>query len=544
MATPDAPTRKVGGRYRLDRSIGSGGMGTVWAGTDELLGRPVAIKEVRFPDQVGDRETAELKERTLREARTTARLNHPSVITTYDVVEDEGRPYIVMELLDARSLGSVVRDDGPLPARRVAEIGLDLVGALESAHAEGIVHRDVKPSNVLITPDGRAVLTDFGIATMAGDPALTSTGVVLGSPAYMPPERARGRKPGPESDLWSLGATLFTAVEGRPPYDSEDPLGTLTAVVADPVPTPRVGGPLREAILGLLTKDPDERIGIPAARQLLQRAAAQEAEAPTTAAVPVALDRGERTEAFVGGGGAPLRQEPDRSNRSYVEPPPHKRNGLLIAALLLGLAIVGGLLAGALLGDSPNDPTATPEKKRDTSPTGSTGQSPAESTPDESPTEEQATESAEPPDEPAGVPAGFETYTDPSGFTVAVPEGWTREQNGTAVDFDDPSSAAFLRIDRTREPKDDPVADWERQEKSLQARYDSYQRIRIEPVDFRGWPAADWEFTLGPSAHVLNRGFVTDEDHGYALYLSSPEASWSDNLRAFEVAARAFEPAP
>ena len=519
-------------------------MGTVWEGTDELLGRPVAIKEVRFPDQVGDRESAELKERTLREARVTARLNHPNVITTYDVVEDDGRPYIVMELLTARSLGSVVRDDGPLPPRRVAEVGLDLIGALESAHRQGIVHRDVKPSNVLVTQDGRAVLTDFGIATMAGDPALTSTGVVLGSPAYMPPERARGRKPGPEADLWSLGATLFTAVEGRPPYDSEDPLGTLTAVVADPVPTPRVGGPLREAILGLLTKDPGERIGIPAARALLERAAQQPAEAPTAAAAPGALDRGYRTEAFV----APLRDEPDPAEPAYAEPPSRKRNGLLLTALLLGLALLGGVLAAAMLADDRDSPSAARDKPSNASPSRSVDQSPPESSPapteTETPAEEQPTQDAqETPPPSTGVPAGFESYTDPSGFTVAVPQGWTREQNGTAVDFDDPASAAFLRIDQTNNPKDDPVADWERQEQSMQARYDSYERVRIEQVDYRGWPAADWEFVLGPSAHVLNRGFVTDDDHGYALYLSSPEAQWNDNLRVFQTAAETFRPA-
>ncbi|MBA2769143.1 MAG: serine/threonine protein kinase, partial [Sporichthyaceae bacterium] len=298
MATSDGPPRVIGGRYRLDRSIGSGGMGTVWHGTDELLGREVAVKEVRFPPEIGDREEHELRERTLREARATARLSHPNVVTTYDVVEENGRPYIVMELLPAHSLSTILRDDGPLPPHRVAEIGLDMLGALESSHAQGIVHRDVKPGNVLLTPDGRAVLTDFGIATMAGDPALTSTGVVLGSPAYMSPERARGRKPGAEADLWSLGATLFAAVEGRPPYDSDNALSTLTAVISDPVPTPQVGGPLAEAIVGLLAKDPADRMKIPIARELLRRAAQDRGTAATVAAPAAvgALDRAGRTE--------------------------------------------------------------------------------------------------------------------------------------------------------------------------------------------------------------------------------------------------------
>ena len=196
MSASDAPTRTIGGRYRLDKSIGSGGMGTVWSGTDELLGREVAVKEVRFPPEVGEKEQAELRERTMREARATARLSHPNVVTTYDVVEEDGRPYIVMELLPTRSLSTVLREDGPLPPHRVATIGLEMLGALETSHQEGVVHRDVKPGNVLLTAEGRAVLTDFGIATMAGDPALTSTGVVLGSPSYMSPEQARGKRPG------------------------------------------------------------------------------------------------------------------------------------------------------------------------------------------------------------------------------------------------------------------------------------------------------------------------------------------------------------
>src|SRR5215210_619888 len=196
MTPPHARTRLIGERYRLEEAIGRGGMGTVWRGHDELLGRPVAIKEVRFPPELGEQEQADLRQRTLREARATASLSHPHVVTTYDVVEEDGLPYIVMELLEARSLSDILRDDGPLPPHRVAQIGLEMLGALELSHRKGVVHRDVKPGNVLLTKDGRAILTDFGIATMAGDPALTSTGVVLGSPAYMSPERARGKRPG------------------------------------------------------------------------------------------------------------------------------------------------------------------------------------------------------------------------------------------------------------------------------------------------------------------------------------------------------------
>ena len=559
MATSEASTRRVGGRYRLDRSIGSGGMGTVWEGTDELLGRRVAVKEVRFPEGVSEHEAAELKERTLREARATARLTHPNVVTTYDVVEDSGRPYIVMELLDARSLSQVLREDGALPPHRVAELGLNMLSALETSHRQGVVHRDVKPGNVLLMADGRAVLTDFGIATMAGDPALTSTGVVLGSPAYMPPERARGRKPGPEGDLWSLGATLYAAAEGRPPYDSDDPLGTLTAVISDPVPTPGVDGPLRAAILGLLTKDPAERMTIPAARRLLEQAAQRPDSAPTVAVAPGALDRGGRTEAFIpaAAGPLPLRDEAahlrDRDPGRYQDQR-RSRNGLLVAALLLGLMLIGGLVGLAMLGDNNRpsiDVAGTKQSTAEGTPSEAESSTTEESSPSES--EKQDSEDSQKPKEEstnqppeagagAGVPDGFERYKDPTGFRVAVPAGWVREQNGTRVDFEDPDSVAFLRIDQTSTPKDDPVADWEAQEPRLAARFPSYERIRIEAVDYRGWNAADWEFTLGPNAHVLNRGFVTDDTHGYALYLSSPEATWSQNQQVFQTAADTFKP--
>src|SRR3954470_7259629 len=296
--------RTIGGRYRLDRSIGQGGMGTVWQGHDELLGRAGAVKEVRFPPELGEREIADLRERTLREARATARLSHPNVITTYDVVEEDDRPWIVMELLTNRSLSEVLREDGPLPPHRVAEIGLGVLSALETSHAQGVVHRDVKPSNVLVTTDGRPVLTDFGIATMAGDPALTSTGVVLGSPAYMSPERARGKAFGPESDLWSLGVTLFAAAEGRPPFESDNALGTLSAVISVPGPPMSVGGPLALAVGGLLRKDPQERASIATVRAQLQEAAADSTTEAVAAPVvaTVALDRAGRTEALPAAG--------------------------------------------------------------------------------------------------------------------------------------------------------------------------------------------------------------------------------------------------
>jgi serine/threonine protein kinase len=273
-AEPTAERRLVGGRYALRQVLGRGGMGVVWLATDEKLQRPVAVKEVTFGVHLSDEERRVLRERTLREARTAARLDHPCVTAVYDVVEEDGRPWLVMEHVESYSLQQVVDAQGPLPWTAVARIGLDVLAGLGAAHDAGIVHRDVKPANVLVAPDGRACLTDFGIATATGDPALTTTGAIIGSPSYMAPERANGGHPGPAADLWSLGATLFTAVEGRLAFSRSEPVATLLAVVSEfPAPMERAG-PLEPVLRGLLTKDPAARITGDQARQLLEQALA------------------------------------------------------------------------------------------------------------------------------------------------------------------------------------------------------------------------------------------------------------------------------
>lgn len=228
--------RLVGRRYRLIDKIGSGGMGTVWRAHDDLLGRPVAVKEINLPPDVSGFDRDELRQRTMREARAAARLSHPNAVTVHDVIEEDGQPWIVMQLVDSDSLSDVIETSGALAPRRVAEIGLAILGALEAAHKAGILHRDVKPANVLLGHDGRVVLTDFGVATLEGDPALTGTGFLLGSPPYMAPERPLGKPIGPASDLWSLGATMYAAVDGQPPYDQETPMAILIALATQDPP--------------------------------------------------------------------------------------------------------------------------------------------------------------------------------------------------------------------------------------------------------------------------------------------------------------------
>jgi eukaryotic-like serine/threonine-protein kinase len=246
-------------------------MGTVWRAADTLLRRDVAIKEVVLPPGLAPSDRDAMYERTMREARAAAALQHPAVVQVYDVVHENGRPWIVMELLDARSLADMVIEDGPVTPRVVAKIGIALLGALEVAHAHGVLHRDVKPANVLICSDGRCVLTDFGVARMPTDIQLTTPGMVLGSPHFISPERAMGSDFGPPSDLFSLGVTLFTAVEGRPPFDKGDPIETMHAVVEDP-PAPAVrAGSLTPVLMGLLEKDPARRMDVQTARTMLRQ---------------------------------------------------------------------------------------------------------------------------------------------------------------------------------------------------------------------------------------------------------------------------------
>jgi serine/threonine protein kinase len=261
--------RLVGGRYRLTAVVGRGGMGTVWRAYDELLDRDVAVKEVLLPPGLEGTERDILYQRTFREARASARLNHPGVVTVHDVVREDGRPWIIMEFVRARPLQEIIDHDGPLPPRRVAEIGRQLLEALNHAHAAGILHRDVKPNNVMIADGGRAVLTDFGIAQMPGEVTLTQTGLVMGSPAYIAPERAQGDKAIPASDLWALGATLYTAVEGRSPYERGDAMAALAATLTEDPPPPRRAGRLGPIIQGLLVRDPARRMPAAAALPLL-----------------------------------------------------------------------------------------------------------------------------------------------------------------------------------------------------------------------------------------------------------------------------------
>ncbi|GAA4092729.1 serine/threonine-protein kinase [Actinomadura miaoliensis] len=273
--------RVLAGRYRLVERLGQGAMGVVWRGRDEALGREVAVKELLLPAHLDAADREHAARRAFREARAAAALDHESIVTVHDVVMDGDRPCIVMDLLPGRSLDAVLADRGALPPVQAARVGLDVVRALRAAHERGVQHRDVKPANIFLRDDGRAVLTDFGIAALEGDATLTQEGSLIGSPAYMAPERVRHERGGPESDLWSLGATLYALVEGRPPFARSTLMGTLSAVLTqEPVP-PSAAGPLTPVIMRLLVKDPAARLPAgDAENALLAVASGKEAPPP------------------------------------------------------------------------------------------------------------------------------------------------------------------------------------------------------------------------------------------------------------------------
>ncbi|MFI6905500.1 serine/threonine-protein kinase [Nonomuraea sp. NPDC050394] len=499
--------RLVSNRYRLIEPIGEGGMGVVWRAHDELLDRPVAVKEVRYSG-VGEDKRNELNRRTIREARAAGRLEHPSVVVVYDVVEEDGRPWIVMNLVRSRSLAKVVGDDGPLPPGTVAAIGAALLDALRTAHAAGVLHRDVKPENVLLADDGRVVLTDFGIATLEAEQGLTATGHLVGTPAYMPPERLNGLPAGPESDLWALGATLYTAVEGRPPFRGDSWAATVAAVLRDlPAPSARAGA-LAPVIEGLLRRDPAARIPAAQAAALLHTASG-------TAKPPL------------GHGGAPGGARHEPTLHSGGHPTGASRAGRrprwMAASIALvavgGLATAGFLLSGRLTGTAAPKPTPTPPAPGVTAtPTPTT----------------TATPSLAPPD-------GWRTVTSKTGaFSLAVPKDWkgSKSQDRDSISWTGPGPGGQLIVEWTDDVWSDPVQHWKNVEGDILRRkeFRDYRRIAIRRLTYLGRPAADWEFTRVKGTtrvHVITRGFRAADGRPYAVYWELPDSRWEAHVNYF-----------
>lgn len=499
----------IAGRYRLLDLVGRGGMGRVWRARDEMLHREVAVKEVVPPTWLADRERDEVRSRTLREARAAARLNHPAVVRLYDVVAVEGSPWIVMEYVPSRTLQDVVDAEGPLEPSRAARIGLAVLDALQAAHAAGVLHRDIKPQNVLVAHDGRVMLTDFGLATFdGGDGTMTRPGMVLGSPQYVAPERAAEGASTVAADLWSLGATLHAAVEGQSPYARSTAMATLSALAAGPPdPAPHAGA-LAPVLAGLLCRNPDDRLDHEAARRLLTTAATGRAgllpatgrakplpgsgrpsvsnkPVPGLVGQPVVAQDGEDQDPTVplpdpsaeprpGSGdvasaGRPSVDLTSVGAPSPASPPGPERGGrtarrvAVVAVALLVAVVTGVVTALTVTGDKPTDPTGwSTQPPPNRPPNGG----PFDPGPDRPGPPPGGRDVPPPPfacvrpdiagtPVPAGraasgedfrPPPGWVWYADTSGFRISVPATWYFSRDGTVACFQDPATGRALSV--------------------------------------------------------------------------------------------------
>jgi serine/threonine protein kinase len=549
MSNESPDDRLLARRYRLHTQVGRGGMGTVWQAHDEVLGRDVAVKEVILPFGLSDEERELQHRRTFREARTAARLAHPGVVTVYDVVEEDDRPWIVMELIKTQSLDQVIKKEGPLPYLRAAGIARQMLSALHAAHEAGVLHRDVKPSNVLLAPGDRAVLTDFGIATAAGDATLTATGLVMGSPAYIAPERARGRATGSASDLWSLGVTLYAMVDGRSPYERSEPMASLLAIITEEPPPAPNAGPLQPVIDGLLNKDPDLRLTAHEAGLMLDDIVRSSTTATPTIAEPVAVetavDLPETGQVLHHSGRPPAKPAPPEPARNLDLGPRtvasksasavRSRTTVVVGAIVLITAlVVGGLMYARSKDDAKNTSSSTqvtgnPTKKATTTPKASSSSKPSTSSPSSSPSS-SATSSAS-----SGLE--FRTHTDSTGYSVKIPKNYSDPERKSEGDFFySPDRRSYIQIAQTDDPGPSAIQDWRNLAKTKGGDYDE---IAIRPTgdnppvfDSTGEKSADWEFKQG-STHILDRGFVLN-GKGYAILLSAPDSGWSKFLESMQ----------
>lgn len=553
--------RLLAGRYRLESVVGRGAMGTVWRARDETLGRDVAIKEVVLLDGLSDEERANRHRRTLREARASAALSHPGVVTVHDVVDEDDRPWIVMELVRARSLQEILDEGGPLPPARAAEIGRQIAGALRAAHAMGVLHRDVKPANVLVAEDDRAVLTDFGIAQLAGDATLTGTGLLIGSPAYMAPERVNGDPAIPASDMWALGATLYAATEGRAPHHRGDAVAVLAAIVTKDVPPPRNAGPLAPVLAGLLERDPARRLTGDRAEEALKAVASgRTADGLVPGADTTTGTTAGTAPAGAGAGSVPAAHPaqpvPPYAATPYAatpHPPPGPVPGTtaqyppsaapeppgeegrarsVVVPILAGAAMAAVILAvaGVLLwpdgssggGEGPQAKPTTVAKQSTPGP-GDTPTSPG--------TEPASAEPASTGDPDGTLPAGLVPARGP-GFTIGVPRGWKRSARGASVFWTDPASSAYVQVDGTPW-SGDPYEHWlvwERQA-AADGRLKDFERLSITRTRVGDEPAADIEFTWTRSdglTRARDRGVIAG-GRSYAVVVALPAARWNEN---------------
>lgn len=539
----------LAGRYRLVEPIGSGGMGKVWRAHDELLHRTVAVKELTAGLYVAQADREVLHARTQKEARAAARIQHPAVVVVHDVLEHDDRPWIVMEYIDGPSLADAAKAAGRIEPNEAARIGLHVLGALRAAHAVGVLHRDVKPGNVLLAKDGRVLLTDFGIAAIEGDSSITRTGEIVGSIDYLAPERVTGGTPGTASDLWSLGATLYTAVEARSPFRRTSPISSLQAVVNDEPPALRQSGALGPVITALLRKDPAERPSAQETERMLIEAMegrepkAAHAYVPTRAVTPEELTDAQEPDSGTGDGTGtgtatepvpPAGPAPDQARTAALPeqagPAPAagspatgriKRAAAvaLVAALVGGGAVFGVLrLTGDTEAGGGSDKNASAPDQQDG-------------------------------DGEDAPPAGFSEVTDPTGFTLFVPDGWKRQMNGDQIDYTPDNGKHFIRIAADPTPDyENPYAHLLDLEKQVQKRTD-YKKQKLNQNTFRdSTRAALWDFAWtekvsfpGPR-RAIEQMYIAPDGTEYAIYMSSPIADWDTIRQQFDVVLSGWEP--
>ncbi|MFD8230668.1 serine/threonine-protein kinase [Streptomyces sp. NPDC059696] len=573
----------VAGRYRLAESIGSGGMGRVWRAHDEVLHRSVAIKELTAALYVSESEQAILLARTRAEARAAARINHSAVVTVHDVLEHDGRPWIVMELVEGRSLADAVKEEGRVEPREAARIGLWVLRALRAAHTAGVLHRDIKPGNVLLGTDRRVLLTDFGIAQIEGDTTITRTGEVVGSVDYLAPERVRGHDPGPSSDLWALGATLYTAVEGRSPFRRTTPLTTMQAVVEEEAAELRHAGPLEPVITALLRKDPAARPDVHEAEHMLAEAA--EGRRPHGAQAYVPTQYGGTT--------------PYRDHHSATGTGPGRSTGTGTGATGTGTATGGSGSFGGGSGSHTGTPLPPLSGTAALSGTASAGTSTAGTRPygpagaGQGATGPQRTGSGRrrrlrtlalvvalaaiigggtavvlqqwngtSQDDGSGsttststqaaggsVPDSWVRYEDPVGFSLYLPKGWKRTPFGPQgelqqIDYSPDGGLHFVRIAIDTSPDfADARSHQEDLEQQVQ-RLVGYKRVTMEENTYRDRKGSRWEYTwtalakdppyvAGPR-HAAEETYFSRDGVEYAIYISSPEKDWARTSKQFK----------
>lgn len=572
----------LAGRYRLGESIGSGGMGRVWRARDELLHRAVAVKELTAAQWVQEAERAVLLTRTQTEARAQAQINHSAVVTVHDVLEYDDRPWIVMELVEGRSLADAVREQGRMEPREAARVGLWVLRGLCAAHGAGVLHRDIKPGNVLLAEDGRVLLTDFGIAAIEGDATITRSGEVVGSVDYLAPERVSGANPGPAADLWALGATLYTAVEGNSPFRRTSPLGTMQAVVTEEPAPAGHAGVLEPVISALLRKDPAARPTADETEQMLAEAAEGRrpdpgqaygvshghGETPPTGHTPAAHSSAPAHPHTAHAQHTPYTPYPPPTPAPHLQPsygtsPTHAASSphgaaapygatppasagtgrgrwprvlaLAAAAALLGGGAVFGYLQsgdGGGDGEARDRTEASQGQDKDGGDGGDGGKGDGDKGGDVI----------------GEIPKDWVRVQDAEGFSLMLPKGWERRVNGNQIDYTPDEGRHFVRVAVDRTPDyDSPYTHQLDLEKQV-SKLPGYRRLHLNTNTFQDRPGALWEFswtagasdtTKGPR-HAIEQTYVSRKGVEYVIYMSAPEESWDKTREQFDAVLRSW----